>query len=336
MFTKKFTATIATTAAGALALTGCGSVEDSADTATDQSTSSAEKWQAPEGLSGEVDYYSANPQGLTDALVEAFEEKTDVHVNVFADTTGKITAKLKAEEANPQADVVYLASWNAANKQAETGNLESYKPENIQDANADWNADDDTFHGRDGSALALVANTDVVSDIPSDWEDLADPKYADQVIMPDPRESGTAADLLTAMIAEWGEDKTWELFDKLFDNGMIVQGANGPALDQVTSGSKGIVFGGVDYSGLGFFVREGNDATFVDFGALITAIINFLLIAAVIYFLLVAPMNKLDEAQKRRKGIDPEEPTPTETELLTEIRDLLASQNPTTAQKPLK
>ena len=33
MFTKKFTATIATTAAGALALTGCGSVEDSADTA---------------------------------------------------------------------------------------------------------------------------------------------------------------------------------------------------------------------------------------------------------------------------------------------------------------
>ena len=39
MFTKKFTATIATTAAGALALTGCGSVEDSADTATDQSTS---------------------------------------------------------------------------------------------------------------------------------------------------------------------------------------------------------------------------------------------------------------------------------------------------------
>ena len=79
--------------------------------------------------------------------------------------------------------------------------------------------------------------------------------------------------------------------------------------------------GGVDYSGLGFFVREGNEATFVDFGAVITAIINFLLIAAVIYFLLVAPMNKLDETQKRRKGIDPEEPEPTDTELLAEIRD---------------
>ena len=247
---KKFIAALAG-ASAAFGLVACGSVESSDNaesTGANNETVSADEWKAPEGLFGSIDYYSANPQGLTDALVEAFQDRTGVTVNVFAGTTGEVTAKIKAEEANPQADVVYLASWNAANKQAQTGALESYKPENIEDANADWNAADDTFHGRDGSALALVANTDVVSDIPTDWEDLADPKYADQVIMPDPRESGTAADLLTAMIAEWGEDKTWELFDKLFDNGMIVQGANGPALDQVTSGSKGIVFGGVDYS----------------------------------------------------------------------------------------
>ncbi|MCP1387640.1 large-conductance mechanosensitive channel protein MscL [Corynebacterium sp. TA-R-1] len=84
--------------------------------------------------------------------------------------------------------------------------------------------------------------------------------------------------------------------------------------------------GGVDFSPLGVHVIPGNDATFIDFGALITAIINFLLIAAVVYFIIVAPMNKLDEAQKRRKGIDPEAPAPTETELLSEIRDLLAAQ----------
>lgn len=94
--------------------------------------------------------------------------------------------------------------------------------------------------------------------------------------------------------------------------------------------------GGVDYSGLGFHVREGNDATFVNFGALLTAIINFLLIAAVIYFLLVAPMNKLDETTKRRKGIDPEEQAPTDTELLTEIRDLLAAQQQNRPERPLQ
>jgi len=84
--------------------------------------------------------------------------------------------------------------------------------------------------------------------------------------------------------------------------------------------------GGADFSPFGIHVIPGNDATFIDFGALLTAFINFLLIAAVVYFFIVAPMNKLDEAQKRRKGIDPDVEDPTETELLTEIRDLLAGQ----------
>ena len=93
--------------------------------------------------------------------------------------------------------------------------------------------------------------------------------------------------------------------------------------------------GGADFSGLGIHIIEGNDATFVDFGALITAFINFLLIAAVVYFCIVAPMNKLDEAQKRRKGIDPEAEDPTEQELLAEIRDLLAGQNGATGTRQL-
>ena len=64
----------------------------------------------------------------------------------------------------------------------------------------------------------------------------------------------------------------------------------------------------------------------MDFGALLTAFINFLLIAAVVYFFIVAPMNKLDDAQKRRKGIDPDAEDPTEQELLSDIRDILANQ----------
>ncbi|MFA5607355.1 MAG: large-conductance mechanosensitive channel protein MscL [Leucobacter sp.] len=60
----------------------------------------------------------------------------------------------------------------------------------------------------------------------------------------------------------------------------------------------------------------------LSFGALLGALINFLIIAAVVYFVFVLPMNKL-----RRPGPDSDEPeVPTEQELLTEIRDLLRSQ----------
>ena len=100
----------------------------------------------------------------------------------------------------------------------------------------------------------------------------------------------------------------------------------------VTAFTKGIVepvlalFGGFPEFGLGFHLREGNPATFVNLGSILTAIVNFLIIAAVIYFLMIMPMNKLAEMNARRKGIEPEEAAATETELLAEIRDLLAEQ----------
>lgn len=65
----------------------------------------------------------------------------------------------------------------------------------------------------------------------------------------------------------------------------------------------------------------------IEFGALLGAIINFLIIAAVVYFVFVVPMNKF------RKPVVEEEPTgPSEQELLTEIRDLLRAQNATSKE----
>lgn len=87
--------------------------------------------------------------------------------------------------------------------------------------------------------------------------------------------------------------------------------------------------GSPDVSGLGFAIRQGDAATFLDFGAVITAALNFLIIAAVVYFILVAPMNKISEMQAARKEVTPDEEAPAsiEAELLTEIRDLLKKQD---------
>ncbi len=93
------------------------------------------------------------------------------------------------------------------------------------------------------------------------------------------------------------------------------------------------VFGGPDATGWGFQILAGNDATFVDVGAVITAAITFLLTAAVVYFLVVVPMNKLAERRKAQLDLEPEpEEVPADVALLTEIRDLLAQQR--TGQGP--
>ena len=81
------------------------------------------------------------------------------------------------------------------------------------------------------------------------------------------------------------------------------------------------LLGGNNEIGFAVQLLPDNPETVMDFGLLITAIINFLLIAAIIYFVLVAPMNKMKEAAAKRKGI---EAPATDNELLVEIRDLLA------------
>jgi large conductance mechanosensitive channel len=68
------------------------------------------------------------------------------------------------------------------------------------------------------------------------------------------------------------------------------------------------------------------------FGALIGAVIQFLLVALVVYFALVVPINyvKKRAAERKAKGqpaVAADTP-PTELELLTDIRDLLAKSAP--------
>ena len=84
------------------------------------------------------------------------------------------------------------------------------------------------------------------------------------------------------------------------------------------------LFGGGNVNGLA--VQLGSsEKTIIDFGAIITAVINFLIVAAVVYFIFVLPMNKLKERRKRGEEAGPSEPT--DVELLKEIRDLLAAQH---------
>ena len=77
--------------------------------------------------------------------------------------------------------------------------------------------------------------------------------------------------------------------------------------------------------GLGFNILGANDKTFMDFGSVINAAINFVLVAAVVYFVIVLPVKKLQE--RRKRGQEPGPSEPTDVELLIEIRDLLRAQS---------
>ena len=77
------------------------------------------------------------------------------------------------------------------------------------------------------------------------------------------------------------------------------------------------IFGKPNFDAIVWTIGSGKDATQILVGSFLTAIVNFLVIAWVLFLIVKA-------ANRFRKPV--EEPTgPTEVELLTQIRDSLAS-----------
>ena len=82
--------------------------------------------------------------------------------------------------------------------------------------------------------------------------------------------------------------------------------------------------GSPDTGGLATPLRDYPEAT-INWGAVVTALINFFVIAAVVYAVFVAPMNRYRELRARGDEDEPGAP-PEDVLLLQEIRDLLRSQ----------
>ncbi len=96
--------------------------------------------------------------------------------------------------------------------------------------------------------------------------------------------------------------------------------------------------GGGTTPGLSFILRSGNEATRVDFGALVSAIIAFLITAAVVYFIFVVPKERIEALHKRllASGEEPEVEPSEEARLLREIRDSLQAMTPAGSTMPLQ
>ena len=81
------------------------------------------------------------------------------------------------------------------------------------------------------------------------------------------------------------------------------------------------IFGKPNYGDLVLNVHHSK----ILYGLFINAVISFLLIAIGVYFFIVAPMNHFEKMRRRRRGLPESVPEVTEIELLTQIRDSLAT-----------
>jgi iron(III) transport system substrate-binding protein len=169
--------------------------------------------------------YTALETDQLKAYKEGFEKANpDITIKWVRDSTGVITAKLLAEKANPQADVVMgvAASSLAILKQEKM--LGEYEPKGFQDLNPKYSdtSKPPSWVGMDVWGATVCFNTVEAQKRglpkPETWKDLAKPVYKGQITMPNPASSGTGYFDVTAWLQLWGEAEGWKFMDALHEN----------------------------------------------------------------------------------------------------------------------
>jgi iron(III) transport system substrate-binding protein len=134
-------------------------------------------------------------------------------------STGPTIARLEAEKANPQADVVWGVFNDYMTGAASKGLLEPYAAKESAGVPARFKHPQSMWQGVTLLTVAFAVNQKKMAELklspPRSWADLLDPKYKGHIVMSNPSTSGTAYLLLASHAARLGEDRMWQYYDAL-------------------------------------------------------------------------------------------------------------------------
>jgi iron(III) transport system substrate-binding protein len=152
----------------------------------------------------------------------------DIDLKWVRDSTGVITAKLLAEKANPQADVVMGVAASSLALLDKQGMLQPYAPLNLDAIMSKYRdpKSPPAWWGMDVWGATVCFNTVEAQKRnipkPETWKDLTKPVYKGQIVMPNPASSGTGFFDVSAWLTLWGDDNGkgggWKYMDALHEN----------------------------------------------------------------------------------------------------------------------
>jgi iron(III) transport system substrate-binding protein len=155
-------------------------------------------------------------------LVAAKKDLPDIDVKMLRLSTGDLAARILAESANPQHDVVW--GWAVTNMidPRILALLEPYEPKGIDKVAAQYRDAGKKWFAVTGYMAAFCVNNERLKaknlPLPTSWEDLLDPRFKGEVVMPNPASSGTGYLQIASIIQQRGEEKGWEYLKGLDKN----------------------------------------------------------------------------------------------------------------------
>jgi iron(III) transport system substrate-binding protein len=161
-----------------------------------------------------------------ESKVREFSVQTGIKVAMTRKATGEVFAQLKAESANPKADIWYGGTHDPHLQAANEGLLQPYVSANMKDQYP-WSADllaksGDQVAGIYRITLGFGYNRDLLVKkglkAPVCWSDLLKPEFKNEIETSNPISSGTGYTILATMVQLMGEDKAFDYLRALNKN----------------------------------------------------------------------------------------------------------------------
>jgi iron(III) transport system substrate-binding protein len=171
----------------------------------------------------EITVYTSYEEDELAAFLEAMKEDLpDLEVNVLRLSTGDLGARMLAEAANPQHDVIWGWAVTHMVDPRILEMLEPYQPAGIEKVPARFRDPEGRWFAVTGYMAAFCVNNEVLATknlpMPTSWEDLLNPVYKGEVVMPNPASSGTGYLQIASLLQMKGEEAGWQFLKDLDGN----------------------------------------------------------------------------------------------------------------------
>lgn len=165
-----------------------------------------------------------NMYGVTDSIrpvLDEFEKDTGIEIKNLTMKNGEILQRLKNEKESGVniADIWFTGGADAFINAAQNELLEPYKSPQGEILDDVMKDEEGYWHGTSLTLVNWVVNKQLIEEkglkMPETWEDLLQEGLKGQVSMSNPASSGTAYNVVSAILQTKGEEEGWKFIDKL-------------------------------------------------------------------------------------------------------------------------
>ena len=194
---------------------------------------------------GKVVLYTSAPLSAAQKIVNAFQQKYNVSVELFRTGGVQVLRRFLMEQdsGHAGADVLVTSDLSAALDLKARGLFAPFRPAGFEQVPESIRDPDSHFVPQRVSIISIYGRTDMVplSEMPKTWSDLTDPKYKGKLVMTNPNFTS----LQVAVVAMLSRARGWEFYEKLSRQDVVIVQGNEQALNLVKTGERPIA-GGTD------------------------------------------------------------------------------------------